>query len=75
MTYAEWQVTTNFGFLRGGEADANLAKLIHDQGLTEYARATQVVIILLFSLVGIAGSYAVAWFGTHGVPRWTTVLA
>ncbi len=52
-----------FGFLRGGNEDPNFAKMLHDQGLTEYGRATQVVIILLFSLVGIAGSYAVAWFG------------
>jgi len=47
-----------FGFLRGGEAnpaDAN--------GLTFYSKSVQVPVILLFSLVGIAGSYAVAWFG------------
>ncbi len=51
-----------FGFLRG-ESDATLARTLREQGLTEYGRAAQVGIILLFSLVGIAGSYAVAWFG------------
>jgi K(+)-stimulated pyrophosphate-energized sodium pump len=32
-------------------------------GLLERLEPTRVVIILLFSLVGIAGSYGVAWFG------------
>jgi K(+)-stimulated pyrophosphate-energized sodium pump len=32
-------------------------------GLLEHMDAVRVVIILLFSLVGIAGSYGVAWFG------------
>ena len=31
--------------------------------LHHYSRPTTVTVILLFSLVGIAGSYAVAWFG------------
>ncbi len=31
--------------------------------LKDYSKPTQVGVILLFSLVGIAGSYAVAWFG------------
>ncbi len=50
-----------FGFLRGGHADAavNLAR----EGLVEYSKPVQVLAILLFSLVGIGGSYAVAWFG------------
>jgi K(+)-stimulated pyrophosphate-energized sodium pump len=32
-------------------------------GLLEHYEATRVVIILLFSLIGIGGSYGVAWFG------------
>ena len=32
-------------------------------GLLEHLVANRVIIILLFSLVGIAGSYGVAWFG------------
>jgi K(+)-stimulated pyrophosphate-energized sodium pump len=32
-------------------------------GVLEHLAANRVVIILLFSLVGIAGSYGVAWFG------------
>jgi K(+)-stimulated pyrophosphate-energized sodium pump len=32
-------------------------------GLLEHFSATKVVVILLFSLIGIAGSYGVAWFG------------
>jgi K(+)-stimulated pyrophosphate-energized sodium pump len=32
-------------------------------GLLEHLSANRVIIILLFSLVGIAGSYGVAWFG------------
>jgi K(+)-stimulated pyrophosphate-energized sodium pump len=32
-------------------------------GVLRHMEATKVVIILLFSLVGIAGSYGVAWFG------------
>jgi K(+)-stimulated pyrophosphate-energized sodium pump len=48
-----------FGFLRGGELDPAL----REPGLVYYPKIVQVPIILLFSLVGIAGSYAVAWFG------------
>jgi K(+)-stimulated pyrophosphate-energized sodium pump len=32
-------------------------------GLLEHFSAAKVVVILLFSLIGIAGSYGVAWFG------------
>src|SRR6202042_3868138 len=32
-------------------------------GMLEHMEAMRVVIILVFSLVGIAGSYGVAWFG------------
>jgi len=32
-------------------------------GVLEHFTATKVVVILLFSLIGIAGSYGVAWFG------------
>src|SRR5205085_5044096 len=32
-------------------------------GVLQHNPANQVIIILLFSLVGIAGSYGVAWFG------------
>lgn len=32
-------------------------------GFLEHNPASQVVVILLFSLIGIAGSYGVAWFG------------
>jgi len=49
-----------FGFLQGNEKSAPGSAAA---GLTEYSRSLQVVIILAFSLVGIAGSYSVAWFG------------
>jgi K(+)-stimulated pyrophosphate-energized sodium pump len=52
-----------FGFLRGEHVDAAAVESLRQQGLHEYSKAIQVPIILLFSLVGIAGSYAVAWFG------------
>ena len=32
-------------------------------GLLQHFSLTKVVVILLFSLIGIAGSYGVAWFG------------
>src|SRR5438477_623750 len=40
-----------------------LLAILKEQHLTEYENWTQVAIILIFSLVGIGGSYAVAWFG------------
>ena len=49
-----------FGFLQGG-TKANMTAPAPD--LHEYSKVVQVVIILAFSLVGIAGSYSVAWFG------------
>ncbi|QOV88601.1 sodium-translocating pyrophosphatase [Humisphaera borealis] len=52
-----------FGFLRGDHTDAGTAAMLKAEGLVEYGKATQVISILAFSLVGIAGSYAVAWFG------------
>lgn len=52
-----------FGFLRDAHVDAATAAMLKAEGLVEYGKATQVVAILAFSLVGIAGSYAVAWFG------------
>src|SRR5688500_5221062 len=52
-----------FGFLRHDEDPAATAANLQAQGLTPYSNAVQVPIILLFSLIGIAGSYAVAWFG------------
>jgi K(+)-stimulated pyrophosphate-energized sodium pump len=52
-----------FGFLRGAHTDAATLQSLSDQGLVQYSNAFQVIVILLFSLVGIAGSYAVAWFG------------
>jgi K(+)-stimulated pyrophosphate-energized sodium pump len=50
-----------FGFLSHSAAQtpAELAA----QGLTQYGKFATVSIILLFSLVGIAGSASVAWFG------------
>jgi K(+)-stimulated pyrophosphate-energized sodium pump len=50
-----------FGFLSGHEPE-HLAKLAA-AGLKPYTPTVEVVTILLFSLVGIGGSYAVAWFG------------
>ncbi|HSU66207.1 MAG TPA: sodium/proton-translocating pyrophosphatase, partial [Tepidisphaeraceae bacterium] len=51
-----------FGFLRGGPGEAaNMAPA--DNDLTQYSKAAQVVIILAWSLIGIAGRYSVAWFG------------
>ena len=52
-----------FGFLRHEEPPEAVPVLAADQQLASYGKVTQVSIILLFSLVGIAGSYAVAWFG------------
>src|SRR4029079_18183663 len=43
--------------------DANKLAMLERAGLKEYPKAVEVPVILLFSLVGIAGSYAVAWFG------------
>ncbi len=51
-----------FGFLRA-DHDAATTAALASQGLTEYGKFVEVPIILIFSLVGIAGSYAVAWFG------------
>ena len=51
-----------FGFLQGGQ-EANMSARPVDPSLHEYSKALQVIIILAFSLVGIAGSYSVAWFG------------
>ena len=56
-----------FGFLRHGPdtpaAVAERAALLARENLREYPKAFQVSLILLFSLIGIAGSSAVAWFG------------
>jgi K(+)-stimulated pyrophosphate-energized sodium pump len=52
-----------FGFLSGGHDDPAKMEALKAQGLHEYSKGIEVPIILLFSLVGIAGSYAVAWFG------------
>jgi K(+)-stimulated pyrophosphate-energized sodium pump len=49
-----------FGFLQGSEKSA---AAVSATDLHEYSRVLQVVIILGFSLVGILGSYSVAWFG------------
>ena len=51
-----------FGFLQTGHPVGQSAAAGGAQ-LAEYSRPVQVTIILLFSLVGIAGSYSVAWFG------------
>jgi K(+)-stimulated pyrophosphate-energized sodium pump len=41
-----------------------LAETVSDAGVAEHGfPAFKVIVILLFSLVGIAGSYGVAWFG------------
>ena len=42
--------------------DANVAPQTGEP-LEKYSKPTQVAFILFFSIVGIAGSYAVAWFG------------
>ena len=52
-----------FGFLHGSHDSAATIAQLRAEGLTEYSKATQVLLILLFSLVGISGSYSVAWFG------------
>ena len=49
-----------FGFLRAGNT-SNMGPA--NNGLTEFGKPTQVIIILAWSLIGIAGSYSVAWFG------------
>jgi K(+)-stimulated pyrophosphate-energized sodium pump len=46
-----------FGFLTEGEVDPVTNVATHGMG------AGKVLIILLFSLIGMGGSYAVAWFG------------
>ena len=50
-----------FGFLRSGQ-NANMP-IDQGNGLHEYSKTFQVIIILAWSLIGIAGSYSVAWFG------------
>jgi K(+)-stimulated pyrophosphate-energized sodium pump len=52
-----------FGFLSDGHVDPAVKAQWDARGLHEYSKGVQVPMILLFSLVGIAGSYAVAWFG------------
>ena len=47
-----------FGFLQGESHAAGVVTAEWTQ-----SRPLQVIIILLFSLIGIAGSYSVAWFG------------
>jgi K(+)-stimulated pyrophosphate-energized sodium pump len=51
-----------FGFLHAGD-DAAFSATLKAEGLVQYSRAVQVIVILVFSLVGIGGSYSVAWFG------------
>ncbi len=53
-------IVAYFGFLAPGGVDA--AKLANLPG-SDLSRPAKVGIILLFSLIGIAGSYSVAWFG------------
>jgi K(+)-stimulated pyrophosphate-energized sodium pump len=48
-----------FGFLQTGHPAAATA----DPTLTEYSKSFQVILILIWSLIGIGGSYTVAWFG------------
>ena len=50
-----------FGYLRGGSA--NLSPPADAAALHQYSKVVQVIVILAFSLIGIAGSYSVAWFG------------
>jgi K(+)-stimulated pyrophosphate-energized sodium pump len=57
-----------FGFLTGGHNPAASGETAGVAGTVatdvhEISRPVQVAIILLFSLIGIAGSYSVAWFG------------
>ncbi|HVT89331.1 MAG TPA: sodium-translocating pyrophosphatase [Tepidisphaeraceae bacterium] len=52
-----------FGFLRSEHPNGATLAMLQARGLHEYAKTVQVPVILIFSLVGIAGSYSVAWFG------------
>jgi K(+)-stimulated pyrophosphate-energized sodium pump len=54
-----------FGFLAPAQHDASPAQAALDDAVNphDYPTVARVAIILIFSLVGIAGSYAVAWFG------------
>jgi K(+)-stimulated pyrophosphate-energized sodium pump len=52
-----------FGFLRGSHDDAATIARLQADGLVQYGKVSQVLLILAFSLVGITGSYSVAWFG------------
>jgi K(+)-stimulated pyrophosphate-energized sodium pump len=57
-----------FGFLTGGHSPVGPADTAGAAGTVakhggEISKPVQVMTILFFSLVGIAGSYAVAWFG------------
>jgi K(+)-stimulated pyrophosphate-energized sodium pump len=52
-----------FGFLSDDHVPPEVLADWQRRGLHEYSRGVTVPVILLFSLVGIAGSYAVAWFG------------
>jgi K(+)-stimulated pyrophosphate-energized sodium pump len=51
-----------FGFLTGHGAEPGSAAATLEHG-TRLSTPAKVIIILFFSLVGIAGSYSVAWFG------------
>src|SRR5687767_8250135 len=52
-------IVAYFGFLQ----DRGHGAAGPDPNVTHYSTTTRVAVILLFSLVGIAGSYGVAWFG------------
>src|SRR5215208_161394 len=52
-----------FGFLQSGHQEASRAAKIAAAGLTTFSTPLRVAIILLFSLIGIGGSYFVAAFG------------
>ena len=50
-------IVAYFGFLSEGHAGAAV------EGVRDFSRLVKVPVILAFSLLGIAGSYLVAWFG------------
>ena len=50
-------IVAYFGFLSEGHAEAAV------EGVRDFSRLVKVPVILAFSLLGIAGSYLVAWFG------------
>src|SRR5690606_19608395 len=56
-------IVVYFGFLQTGHDVEAAAASAGDPAVPAFSTPLRVVTILLFSVIGILGSYAVAWFG------------